>query len=258
MRWFWCPWQPAYTSPRRRERAVCCQRRLRFPARVRARRSCRGRRSTPQSPGQLSDEAETEAADRVERLRARCIRVEVLMPFLRFKPMHIRATTALRPKPTRTAHGPCLRIAAAQGRSLRPFATGRRDTHTRRLRRIEIGSWMLPAHSARTRAERAMLARALRRWAMNLRRERGRTRRRAVTAGAATLALGAAEVAHVWRRGRAPRPASARELVHGGEIAARETVGGAACGLPHQLGRRDCGAQPFPRLRRNVSAAHGR
>jgi hypothetical protein len=43
-------------------------------------------------------------------------------------------------------------------------------------------------------------------------------------AGAATLALVAAEVAHVWRRGRAPRPSSARELVRGGELAARDTV----------------------------------
>jgi hypothetical protein len=43
-------------------------------------------------------------------------------------------------------------------------------------------------------------------------------------AGAATGALAAAELAHVWRRGRAPRPVSARELVRGGEIAARETV----------------------------------
>jgi hypothetical protein len=43
-------------------------------------------------------------------------------------------------------------------------------------------------------------------------------------AGAATLALVAAEVTHVWRRGCAPRPASARELVRGGELAARDTV----------------------------------
>jgi hypothetical protein len=61
---------------------------------------------------------------------------------------------------------------------------------------------------------------------MRLRRRRDRTRARwlAGAAGAATLALVAAEVAHVWRRGHAPTPASARELVRGGEIAARETV----------------------------------
>ena len=59
---------------------------------------------------------------------------------------------------------------------------------------------------------------------MRRRRDRGRTRWLAAAAGAATLALIAAEVAHVWRRGRAPRPASARDFVHGGEIAARETV----------------------------------
>ena len=59
---------------------------------------------------------------------------------------------------------------------------------------------------------------------MSRRRGRDRTHRLAAAAGAATLALVAAEVAHVWRRGRAPRPASARELVHGSEIAARETV----------------------------------
>jgi hypothetical protein len=43
-------------------------------------------------------------------------------------------------------------------------------------------------------------------------------------AGAATLALVAAEVAHIRRRGRAPRPSSARELVRSGELAARDTV----------------------------------
>jgi hypothetical protein len=59
---------------------------------------------------------------------------------------------------------------------------------------------------------------------MKRRRDRARTSRLAATAAAATLALAAAEVAHVWRRGRAPRPSGARELVHGGEIAARETV----------------------------------
>src|SRR4051812_37973999 len=59
---------------------------------------------------------------------------------------------------------------------------------------------------------------------MSGRRDRARTRRLAVTAGAATLALAVSEVAHVWRRGQAPTPASARELVRGGEIAARETA----------------------------------
>jgi hypothetical protein len=43
-------------------------------------------------------------------------------------------------------------------------------------------------------------------------------------AGTATAALAAAEIAYVWRRGRAPGPGGARELVRGGEIAARETV----------------------------------
>ena len=51
-----------------------------------------------------------------------------------------------------------------------------------------------------------------------------RTRRLAVMAGAATLALATAEVVHIWRRGRAPQPAGPRELVRGGGIAARETV----------------------------------
>jgi hypothetical protein len=55
-------------------------------------------------------------------------------------------------------------------------------------------------------------------------RRRDRTRRLGVMAGAATLALVAAEVTHVWRRGRAPRPSNAREFVRGGEVAARETV----------------------------------
>jgi hypothetical protein len=59
---------------------------------------------------------------------------------------------------------------------------------------------------------------------MKRRRNRARTRRLAATAGAATLALAAAELAYIWRRGRAPRPAGARQLVRGGGIAARETV----------------------------------
>jgi hypothetical protein len=61
---------------------------------------------------------------------------------------------------------------------------------------------------------------------MSRRRDRTRTRthRLAVTAGAATLALAGAEVVHVWRRGRAPSASNARELVRGGELAARDTV----------------------------------
>jgi hypothetical protein len=59
---------------------------------------------------------------------------------------------------------------------------------------------------------------------MKRRRDRARTRWLAASAAATTLALAAAEVAHVWRRGRAPRPASARDLVRGSEIAARETA----------------------------------
>jgi len=59
---------------------------------------------------------------------------------------------------------------------------------------------------------------------MRRRRDRERTRRLALAAGAATLALAGFEVAHVWRRGHAPTRGSARELVRGGGIAARETV----------------------------------
>jgi hypothetical protein len=55
-------------------------------------------------------------------------------------------------------------------------------------------------------------------------RTRTRTRRLAAMAGVATLALVTAEVAHVWRRNRTPPPSSARELVRGGELAARDTV----------------------------------
>jgi hypothetical protein len=40
----------------------------------------------------------------------------------------------------------------------------------------------------------------------------------------ATAALIGAEFARVWRRGRAPAPVRPRELVRGGDIAARETV----------------------------------
>ena len=51
-----------------------------------------------------------------------------------------------------------------------------------------------------------------------------RTRYLAATAGTATVALIAAEVLHVWRRGDAPTPTRPDELLRGGEIAARETV----------------------------------
>jgi len=46
----------------------------------------------------------------------------------------------------------------------------------------------------------------------------------AAAAGAATGALVAAELLRVWRRGSAPVPADPHELLHGGQIAARETV----------------------------------
>ena len=55
-------------------------------------------------------------------------------------------------------------------------------------------------------------------------RERHRTRRLAALAGTAVVALAVAEVAHVWRRGSAPPPDSARALVRGGGIAAREAA----------------------------------
>jgi hypothetical protein len=51
-----------------------------------------------------------------------------------------------------------------------------------------------------------------------------RTRSLAAAAAAATAALVGAEVLHVWRRGRAPTPHRARDVVSGGGIAARETV----------------------------------
>jgi hypothetical protein len=53
---------------------------------------------------------------------------------------------------------------------------------------------------------------------------RRRTRSLAAAASLATVALGAAEVLRVWRRGRAPVPARPRDLLRGGGIAARETV----------------------------------
>jgi hypothetical protein len=55
-------------------------------------------------------------------------------------------------------------------------------------------------------------------------RIRQRTRSLAAATCVATGALVAAEVVHVWRRGRAPAPARPRELLLGGGIAARETV----------------------------------
>jgi hypothetical protein len=51
-----------------------------------------------------------------------------------------------------------------------------------------------------------------------------RTRSLAAATCVATGALVAGEVLHVWRRGRAPAPARPREVLHGGGIAARETV----------------------------------
>jgi hypothetical protein len=51
-----------------------------------------------------------------------------------------------------------------------------------------------------------------------------RTRPLAAATGIATAALIAAEVLHVWRRGRAPVPARPREVLHGGRIAARDTI----------------------------------
>src|SRR5689334_4068092 len=56
------------------------------------------------------------------------------------------------------------------------------------------------------------------------RRHRARTRRLAAVAGAATMALAAAELAHLRRRGGAPRPAGPGALVRGGATTARETV----------------------------------
>jgi hypothetical protein len=56
------------------------------------------------------------------------------------------------------------------------------------------------------------------------RRASVRTPALAVTAGATTAALITAEVVRVWRRGRAPSPTSRSELLHGGQIAARETA----------------------------------
>ena len=62
---------------------------------------------------------------------------------------------------------------------------------------------------------------------MRWRRAGARARRTlplAAAAGTATAALAAAELLHVWRRGRAPAPSGPRTLLRGGEIAARETV----------------------------------
>jgi hypothetical protein len=64
----------------------------------------------------------------------------------------------------------------------------------------------------------------LRRLSVARRPRRHRTRSLAAAASIATVALGAAEVLHVWRRGRAPAPARPRDLLRGGGIAARETV----------------------------------
>jgi hypothetical protein len=51
-----------------------------------------------------------------------------------------------------------------------------------------------------------------------------RTHSLAAAAALATAGLVGAEILHVWRRGRAPTPTRPRDLVHGGGIAARETV----------------------------------
>jgi hypothetical protein len=56
------------------------------------------------------------------------------------------------------------------------------------------------------------------------RRHRRASRKLALAAGTATAALVAAEVLHVWRKGRAPAPERPRDLLRGGGIAARETV----------------------------------
>jgi hypothetical protein len=57
-----------------------------------------------------------------------------------------------------------------------------------------------------------------------MRPRRRRTRALAGAAGTTTLALVAAEVLHVWLRGRAPAPRRPRDVLRGGGIAARETV----------------------------------
>jgi len=51
-----------------------------------------------------------------------------------------------------------------------------------------------------------------------------RRRSLAGAAATATSALVTAEVLRVWRRGQAPAPARPRDVLHGGRIAARETV----------------------------------
>jgi hypothetical protein len=56
------------------------------------------------------------------------------------------------------------------------------------------------------------------------RKRHRRTRSLAAAAGTATVGLVAAELLHVWRRGQAPTPRRPRDLLRGGEIAARETV----------------------------------
>ena len=60
-------------------------------------------------------------------------------------------------------------------------------------------------------------------WSSRRRRAK-RTVALAASACTASGALVAAEVLHVWRRGRAPAPHRAGDLLHSGEVAARETV----------------------------------
>src|SRR3954454_10082374 len=59
---------------------------------------------------------------------------------------------------------------------------------------------------------------------MKRQRRRERTRRLAMTAGAATLALAAAEAVSMRRRGNVPRLPAARQAVRGGEGATRDAV----------------------------------
>jgi hypothetical protein len=71
------------------------------------------------------------------------------------------------------------------------------------------------ASFGRVRKRRAGLSRGL--------AER-RTRALAATAAVTTFAVLAAEIAHVWRRGDAPMPAEADDVVHAAEVAIGQTV----------------------------------
>jgi hypothetical protein len=57
-----------------------------------------------------------------------------------------------------------------------------------------------------------------------MKRRRARTRRLAMIAGAATLALAAAEAVKMRRRGHGPRLPAARHALRGGEGATRDAV----------------------------------